>query len=488
MSLLRVVDPRHHVTLGDYAAVGALALPVQELRAHATTVAPRLEGRTIWMVNSTAAGGGVAEMMPGIVSLLRELGFAVEWAVIGSEDPHFFRFTKCLHNMIHGEDEPAITDADAAMFERVNERNAGELRARMRPRDVLVVHDPQPIALGAMLHRSLGVPAIWRCHIGLDRHTASTRAAWTFLRPWAEAYDRAVFSAPEYIPDYLAGRATVIPPGIDPLSHKNRELSIGKLVGILRSGGLVDAPAPVRTPPFPAQVRRLHPDGTWGPANQPHDLELLFRPIVLQVSRWDRLKGWAPLLDAFVRLRESGAGDGGIDDLGRRTIETARLVLAGPDPLSIADDPEGSDVVRDLSARYLALPAELQRDIAVLAMPMSSAKENALLVNALQRCATVIVQNSLREGFGLTVTEAMWKAVAVVGTSAVGIRQQIRDGLEGRLVAHPEDPDEVADTLRQILAAEHERDSWARAGQLRVQREFLIFAQLRRWLEMLGTL
>ena len=488
MTLLQIIDPKHHVTLDDYASVGALALAVQELRTHASTVASRVDGRTIWMVNSTSAGGGVAEMLPGIVSLLRELGFAVEWAVIGSDDPDFFRFTKKIHNMIHGEGEPAIGDGDADLFARVNEQNAQELQARMGPRDVLIVHDPQPIALGAMLRRSAGVQAIWRCHIGLDQRTPSTSAAWTFLRRWAESYDYAVFSAAEYIPDYLAGRAKVIHPGIDPLSHKNRELVIAKLVGILRNGGLVASPSPSRTPPFTDRVRRLRPDGTWGQVNEPHDLELLFRPIALQVSRWDRLKGWAQLLEAFVQLRSHPVGDGDIDALGRRTVETARLVLAGPDPDSIADDPEGSDVIRELSTRYLELPDAMQCDIAILALPMASAKENALIVNALQRCATVIVQNSLREGFGLTATEAMWKGVAVVGSSAAGLRQQIRDGLEGRLVAHPDDPDEVARTLRDVLADEHAREAFARAGQLRVQREFLIFSQLRRWLEILATL
>lgn len=488
MPLLNVIDPRHHVTLDDYASVGALALAVQELRTHASTVAPRFEGRTIWMVNSTAAGGGVAEMLPGIVSLLRELGFAVEWAVIGSDDPAFFRFTKTIHNMIHGEGEPAIAAAGAELFARVNERNAEELRSRLGQRDVLIVHDPQPIALGAMLGQSARIQTIWRCHIGLDRRTPSTSAAWTFLRRWAEAYDHAVFSAPEYIPDYLAGRAKVIHPGIDPLSHKNRELPIAKLVGILRNGGVVTAPSPSRTPPFADQVQRLLPDGSWGSVNEPRDLELLFRPIVLQVSRWDRLKGWAQLMDAFVQLRSATGDESAMDALARRTMETTRLVLAGPDPGSIADDPEGSGVIRDLSARYLELPDALQGDIAILALPMGSAKENALLVNALQRCATVIVQNSLREGFGLTVTEAMWKGVAVMGGAAAGIRQQIRDGLEGRLVERPDDPGEVARTLCDVLADEHGREAFARAGQLRVQREFLVFTQLRRWLELLATL
>ena len=482
------VAPRHHVTLDHYASVAPLALPVTELRALAATVTPALEGRTIWMVNSTATGGGVAEMLPGLVALLRELGLAVEWVVLATPEEEFFRVTKQLHNMIHGEGPPEIDGEARELFERVNRENAAALRGMIEPHDIIIVHDPQPIALGAFIREEVDVRTVWRCHIGLDRRTPSTSAAWRFLRPYAATYDQCIFSAPEYIPDYLSGHASVIHPAIDPLSHKNRELPIAKLVGILSNAGLIVEHAPARTPPFEEQARRLQRDGEWRVATEPEDIGLLFRPIVTQVSRWDRLKGWRPLLQAFVRLKETYAGVDDLDALGRRTIETARLVLAGPDPEHVADDPEGRDVLEELRADWLALPEPVQRDIALLALPMRSAKQNALMVNALQRCSTLIVQNSLREGFGLTVTEAMWKALPVMGTRAAGIRQQIHDGLEGRLVENPEDPDEIARTLHAMLGDEHARDRWGRAALRRVHRDFLIFTQLRRWLEVLGTM
>ena len=163
----------------------------------------------------------------------------------------------------------------------------------------------------------------------------------------------------------------------------------------------------------------------------------------------------------------------------------ARLVLAGPDPESIRDDPEATEVFAELCNTYGSLEPELRADIALLALPMTSLKENALIVNALQRCATLVVQNSLREGFGLTVTEAMWKRCAVLASPACGLRQQIRHGVDGHLLASAEDPEEIADTLERLLIDPHTREAHGRAAQLRVQDEFLVFNQVRRWLEVL---
>ena len=163
----------------------------------------------------------------------------------------------------------------------------------------------------------------------------------------------------------------------------------------------------------------------------------------------------------------------------------ARLVLAGPDPASIRDDPEATEVFAELCGAYTALEPALQADVALIALPMASLKENALIVNALQRCATLVVQNSLREGFGLTATEAMWKRCAVLASPACGLRQQIRHGVDGHLLTSAEDPEEIADTLELLLNAPRTREAHGRAAQLRVQDEFLVFTQVRRWLEVL---
>ena len=484
--MLEIIDPvaGSIPSLATYANDPRFATLVSDLRSEAAQALPKVRGR-IWMVNSTATGGGVAEMLPGLVTLLRELGFKVSWAVMGSDRPEFFRLTKRIHNLLHGQID-AGTDLgpdDARLLEAVGQANADQLAPHLAPDDLLVLHDPQPLAMGSLLAEKRGLRAIWRCHVGLDERNAATRAAWRFLQPLLDNYASAAFSAPEYIPSFLAGRASVLHPGIDPFSHKNRHLTVSKLMGILVNAGAQTAYEPVPTPDFPVPVRRLMPDGSLA---VPREMGLLFRPIVLQVSRWDRLKGWRPLLDGFVRLKaQARAGQiDGLSPRNQRRLDLARLVLAGPDPASVADDPEGVAVFNDLRAAYLGLDPADQADVALLVLPMDSRKHNALIVNALQRCATVVVQNSLREGFGLTVTEAMWKRHAVLGTHAVGIRTQLRDQIDGLLTRDPNDPDEIAAHLRTLLATPRSRYEMGGRAYRRVHERFLVFSQLSRYMSL----
>ena len=475
-------------TLDDYADIAQLAPAVRDLESEASTLGSRLRHRTIWMVNSTARGGGVAEMLPKMIELLRELGLKAEWVTIGSDRPEFFTLTKRIHNMIHGVGEQPFTSADREIYESVNRENARALATLVEPDDVVVVHDPQPMVVGTELKQMAGVKTIWRCHIGYEQRTSCTRAAWGFLRPYAKYYDHAVFSAPEYIPDFFTGRATVIHPAVDPQSHKNRDLEPHKLVGVLCNAGLMTGRHPILTPPFSTQVERLRPDGSFGPAADGDEIGLLFRPVVTQISRWDRLKGFSALMDAFValkkRLRDSGDD---WDERQRRRIEILRLVLAGPDPGSIQDDPEAVEVLSELCAKYRALGPDDQQDIALVTLPLESRKENALMVNALQRTSTVVVQNSRREGFGLTATEAMWKGVPIIGTRACGLRQQIREKIDGMLVQDPDDPEEICDCLDTLLGDVRRREKLARTARRRVHRDFLIFSQLSEWLRLLAS-
>jgi trehalose synthase len=477
------VEASTKVSLDSFAADARFAAVVRDLRTQAAQAKP-FRG-SVWMVSSTAQGGGVAEMMPGLVTLLRELGIPARWAVIGTDLQEFFRLTKRLHNLIHGDASAGIElgPVEARLLEEVGRANAEELAPHVSPEDVVVVHDPQPVVLGGLLKRERGVRAIWRCHIGVDTRNAATRASWRFLRPFLTAYDRAAFSAPEYIPSFLADRATLLYPAIDPGSHKNREFSVNKMVGILCNSGLQAKHEPVPTDDFADLVLRVLPGGGLEP---PSELGLLFRPIVLQISRWDRLKGFGPLLEAFAEVkRRLRRGDvGALSERNRRRLELARLVLAGPDPRGVTDDPEGRQVFDELCAAYGALAPDLQADVALLSLPMRSRKENALIVNALQRCASLVVQNSLREGFGLTVAEAMWKRQAVLGTTAVGIRQQIRDGVDGRLTRDPTDAHEIAAHLIDLLTQPGSRYAMGRSAQRRVYDEFLVFGQLRRYLEL----
>lgn len=485
--MIRLVEPRHHVSLDDYDRVGqlAVAVAVADLRQEARSLVPALAGRRVWMVNSAARGGGVAELLPSLLRLLRDLGVDANWLVMEPSQPEFFPLTKRLHNLIHDQGDPELGPAERKLYHQVSAEAAEKIGAHVGPADVLVTHDPQPLGAGALVRRQQDITAIWRCHIGLDHRTPRTSAAWRFLQPYANGYDHAVFSVPEYIPSYLSGRTTIIHPGIDPLSHKNRDLTIHKLVGILVDGGLTPAYGPVLAPPFAYQAQRLQSDGSWAPAVEPDDIGLLFRPIITQVSRWDRLKGFLPLMAGVAALKREAARRTDLPPRGQRALETVRLVLAGPDLDGVPDDPEGAQVLGEIAEAYLRLAPELQDAIAVVRLPMASAKENALLVNALQRCSDIVVQNSLQEGFGLTVTEAMWKAVTVVGTRAAGLRQQIRSGVDGCLINDPTDPDEIARTLFDLLLDPHRREAMGSAAQRRVYDEFLVLTQVRRWLEVI---
>lgn len=478
----------HPQTLESYAAVAHLATAVELLRTAAAPVAERFRGRTIWMVNSTASGGGVAEMLPGMIALLRDLGLRAAWAVIETDEPRFFELTKHIHNLLHGEGSPSLSAADAELYEAVNRTNVGALAARLRDGDVVIVHDPQPMPLAVMLRAHVDVAAVWRCHIGVDETNDATEAAWEFLAPYAAAYQRAIFSAAEYVPALFRDRAAVIHPGIDPLASKNRDMHVHEIVRVLSNAQLVAITGPALRPPFEHTAQRLQSNGTFQPATRPEDFGLLVRPIVTQVSRWDRLKGFAPLLAAFAQLKRSLPGRAQLAPLHRRRLELVRLVLAGPEAAGVTDDPEGARVLDELCTQYLALEPAMQADIALITLPMHAPLENALMVNALQRVSSIIVQNSLREGFGLTITEALWKRIPVLSNShACGARVQVRDDYDGRLIHDPENSDELCDALVDMLSAADRADRWGQNGQHHVHARFLVFSQLRHLLEVLNT-
>lgn len=485
--MIQTISPQETYSLDAYDQYASLSRVLEAFRAEARQLAPKLQGRKVWMVNSTATGGGVAEMMPRMLGLMQEMSVDVEWVVMQTDQEAFFTLTKNLHNLIHGAGEPNLSAADREIYEQVNRRNADELAKRLSPEDLLVIHDPQPMAMGAMLKEELGIQTVWRCHIGLDEENANTRAAWEFLQPYMAGYDRFVFSVPDYVPPMLKGKTSIIAPAIDPLTHKNRHLSLHKLSGILIDADIIASQHPVIAPPFAHGATRVQPDGSFAPPHAQGDLGLLFRPIITQISRWDTLKGWLPLMQGFAALKLEDRFRGHSERHDRR-LNNARLVLAGPDPAFIADDPEGKATLDELIGAYRSLPAEVQADVAILLLPMQSRKENALIVNALQRCSTIVVQNSLQEGFGLTVSEALWKGIPVMGSQAAGIRQQLRDGLEGRLTANAHDPEAVARTLHEMLIDPEARSAWGFNAQKRAIDHFMVFTQIRKWLQLLSEL
>lgn len=473
-------------SLDRYAEYALLAPSVHALRSEAELLVPKLQGRTVWMINSTARGGGVAEMLPKLVHLLRQLGVNTRWYTVNPTEPAFFTLTKRLHNAIHGVPCGDFGPKDRELFDSVSQRLYESFAPLIATNDIVVVHDPQPAGVGALLKQRSGVKTIWRCHIGLDHDTESTRRAWKFLQAPLQSYDHAVFSAPAYIVPALARRVSLICPSIDPLSHKNRPLHPVKLAGVLHNAGLLSTPHPIMTPRFSAPVSRLTPDGDFRPLDGATEIGVLFRPVMTQVSRWDRLKGWFPLLLGFRQLKQNAERLAGNDQRARKRLSLTRLVLAGPEPSAISDDPEAEGVLEEIRREYLALSPELQQDVAVLSLPMTSLKRNALMVNALQRASSVVVQNSLREGFGLSVTEAMWKHTPVLGSSAYGIRQQISPGIDGELIDDPAHPASVCEGMARMLADPKRREHLARNAHYRVTDEFLIFRQLSDWLRLLA--
>ncbi len=278
-TLIERVEVEPGYRLKDYAEYNYLAPQVANLEAAARKAVPRLADRTIWIVSSTRRGGGVAEGLPRIVSLMRQLGLSVEWASIHSPDPAFFPLTKRIHNQLHGMGRHGLGRSDRELYDTVSDQLADALANDISSQDILIVHDPQPLGTGARVKKKRGVSAIWRCHIGFDGTTPASVEAWEFLSADTSAYDRSVLTLQDYVPPFLSESATIMPPGIDPLTHKNRELCVPKTSGILVDAALAASMHPALAPPFAAQALRLQVDGSFKPAVLPEDLGLLFRPV-----------------------------------------------------------------------------------------------------------------------------------------------------------------------------------------------------------------
>ena len=402
------VDPPPVPHLEDYAAVVGQA-EIHELRE----LAMRLSGRRVKMVNSTAVGGGVAEILNRLVPLLNELGVQTQWDVLkGGND--FFAVTKAFHNALHGEGcecRPEWFD----LFLTVSEENRRQMGF---DEDFIVIHDPQPLAL-VQAREGRNNRWVWRCHIDLSQPNAQV---WNFLRPFVEKFDAAVFSAPAFtqslpIPQYL------FYPSIDPLSDKNRELPPEFIQNVLE---------------------RFQVDPK--------------RPILTQISRFDRLKDPVGVIQAYRRVRK---------------YFDCQLVLAGG---GATDDPEGDTVLREAQEAAQADP-----DIHILNLPPWSHLE----INALQRASTIVIQKSLREGFGLTVAEALLKKKPVVASAAGGIPVQVIHKVTG-VLAHS-----IEGTAYQIRFLLSNPDFARRLGENgyeHVKENFLLTHNIRRYLLLFLTL
>ena len=395
------------------------------------------------MVNSTAVGGGVAELLRSSMPYWLGTGLDARWAVIQA-GPGFFRITKRIHNMLHGHpgDRRELGERERRVYESSLAPNAAWLERRVRAGDVVVLHDPQTAGLAPTL-KAIGATVVFRSHVGADEPNALVQAAWDFLLPYVSFADAIVFTRHSSAPSWLeTARVAVIPPCIDPCATKNRAMDARAARAILRCAGLAE--------------------------------ELLVDPLVVHVTRWDRLKDPVGVLDSFANSV--------LDRVD------ARLILAGPPVHAVADDPEAEAVYRDVERRWQLLPSAERERVALAQLPMRNLHENAAIVNALQRQATVIVKKSLEEGFGLGVTEAMWKRRPVIASRVGGHQDQIEDGISGVLLDDPRDLAACGGAVADLLLDPDGARRLGDAAQQRVRERFLPDRYLSQWAELLVTL
>jgi len=427
--------------------------------------AERLRGVTMWNLNSTARGGGVAEMLRCLLGYARGAGVDARWLTVEGE-PDFFEVTKRIHNRLHGSpgDGGGLDDAARASYERVLAAAAADLEGLVRPGDVVVLHDPQMAGLLPTVRR-LGARAIWRCHVGTEVPSELADEAWAFLQPYLAEAEVYVFSCRTFAwRDLDAGRVRVIAPSIDAFSAKNRALDEAAVGAILAASGVVPSmPSPNGGVAITTRARMV--EDVPVPAGV---------PVVTQVSRWDRLKDPAGVIEGFATHVAP--------------FTDAHLVLAGPSNESVADDPEGAEVLEECVAVRSALPARVRPRVHLACLPMADADENALMVNALQRHADVVVQKSLAEGFGLTVAEAMWKARPLVAGRVGGIQEQIEHGRTGLLVDEPADLAAFGAAVRTLLEQRERAAALGLAGREAVRRRFLAPRHLGEYAELVTAL
>jgi trehalose synthase len=415
-------------------------------------------------------------MLHSLMPYVRGLGFDARWAVIEGNDD-FFRITKRLHHALHGSrgDGSDLGDAERSVYEAVAKENAARLGEAVKPGDLVLLHDPQTAGMAPHL-MAQGAIVMWRCHVGNDEPGPDVDLGWDFLARYVENVPVNVFTREQYIPDCCDhGRSVIIPPSIDPFSPKNQEMSEETARAILDKAGIIEAPSET-APIFTRQ------DGSAGKVDRQAEVVRSGRapawdtPLIVQVSRWDPLKDPLGVLRGFVRLLERG-------------FETnAELVLAGPNVAAVSDDPEGKGTLDEVEAAWRELPESYRERVHLACLPMVDGDENAAIVNALQRQATIIVQKSLKEGFGLTVTEAMWKARPVVGSAVGGIPDQIEDGVSGLLLSDPKDADEYASALERLLRDEELRAKLGDNARERVRERFLATRHLLQYAELLERL
>jgi trehalose synthase len=388
----------------------------EDVTNHLTQLASLLKGIRVVHVNSTRVGGGVAEILTKLVPLKQELGLDVSWEVIEG-NAEFYQCTKNFHNALQGHPNGSpMSEELLKEYEKTNERNAEILRPVLQTADLVFIHDPQPLPLLRWFPKRKG-KWIWRCHIDVSH---PYRPVWKYLRKFVLDYDSSIFSLADFAQP-LPHTQYLIPPSIDPLSDKNRELEAHELT---------------------SAMERFRLDST--------------RPLMLQVSRFDRFKDPVGVIEAY--------------RLAKDFVPGLQLILAGG---GATDDPEGEEVLQEVHAAARGVA-----DIHILVLPPDA----HLTINALQRNADIVVQKSIREGFGLTVTEAMWKGKAVIGGDTGGIRLQVVNHHTGFLVNSPEG---AALRIRYLLSHPERLEQMGSKAREFVRENFLLTRHLREYLTLM---
>jgi trehalose synthase len=414
-------------------------------------------------------------MLQTLLSYARGAGVDTRWFVIDG-DPEFFAVTKRIHNGLYGSrgDGGELNKRERAHYEETLARNTEPLVERVQPGDVVLLHDPQTAGLAPALS-SAGAVVVWRCHVGIDVPNQWSERAWSFLRPFLDDAPAYVFSRKSFAPSWVdPERLYVIAPSIDPFSAKNEPMSERNVRVALGYVGLLDGGAGPPVVPFtrrdgtPGIVERHVDVLQSGPAT-PADA-----PVVLQVSRWDSMKDMAGVMRAFV-------------DHVDPTLD-AHLILAGPAVHGVADDPEAAQVYDECVAKWRRLPHAARGRVHLACLPMTDPDEQAAIVNALQRHASVVCQKSIAEGFGLTVAEAMWKARPIVASAVGGIVDQIVDGEHGLLIDDAHDLEAFGSAVEGLLRDPEEAARLAQNARRRAIDEFLGDRHLEQYGLMLARL
>jgi len=469
------MNEEHVVALDPAKFDGLLsAQHAKEFADALSTARRRLAGRTWWHINSTAQGGGVAEMLQSVLCYPSGAGIDTRWLVIDANDG-FFDVTKRIHKLLHGEPDSAdgfqpLGDEERAVYERPLAPEAAAICRVVRPGDPVILHDPQTLGLAPAL-TAAGANVVWTCHVGSDEPNDCTRDVWDFLRPYVASTSAQVFSRPQYVWEGLdRSRTAVIPPCLDAFSPKNQPLDADVVDAILATAGIVEKVGIGARPCFVRQdgteALVTHRAGMVDDTPIPPDARL-----VCQVSRWDPLKDHAGVMRAFTEKVPAKLG--------------AHLLLAGPNAVAVTDDTEGDRIFEELREQWRALPAATRSRVHLCSLPMDDIDENAAIVNAIQCRSDVVVQKSVAEGFGLTVAEAMWKGRPIVGARVGGIQDQLEDGKSGLLV-EPDDDAGFAAAICRLLQDRETAEAIGDTARERVRVEYLAPRFLTRYLELIA--